>query len=172
MSTNALALSPASQLPARVTGRPGEWARDFAIVGGISALLAPLFAFSGPAFPVAAMFWGTLTGLAIGRLLPDVLERVRGRLPIPVLLTLGVPIGAFWGGITGFAAGLSLGSLELAVFGGLCASIAGAFQFGWLWFPYTFLTVIGRSRWPVVAASAVVAPALGWLAIFALMLVL
>ncbi len=167
MQQTALVAGP-PQFPARVTGSPRRWALDFAIIGGVTSVLAPLFAFGSPVFAVAAGFWGAATGMAIGRLLPETLERVRGRFPIPVLLALGVPIGAVWGGVTGALAGLTLGSADTALFGAMVASVAGAVQFGWLWFPYTFLTVLNRTTIPVVAAACVVAPTLGWLGIMAL----
>lgn len=152
-----------------VTGQAKDWARDMAIVGGVTAGLAPL-----PAIPLGATAGfiagtaaaGLLTGAALGAAMPGVLEWVRGRLPIPVLMMLGPIPGAVWGGIVGGVGG-ALSTVGVPV--GLCvvcAAIAGAMQFGLFWFPYTFQTVRGERRWPVVLAACLATPLIGLLTVF------
>ena len=162
-----------SQVP--VVGDTRTWSRDLALVGGVTGFAAPTAMFGwlvSPAFCVAAGPAGAAIGWALGRFIPWLLERVRGRVPIPVLLLLlGPALGAFWGGGTGLVAGLlaelwyaSTGS-EPALFAGtlpiLGASfglVAGAVQLGWFWFPYTFQTVRRAPRWPVMALAMLLAP--------------
>ncbi|MFT5679110.1 MAG: hypothetical protein ACI8RZ_000014 [Myxococcota bacterium] len=152
----------------QVTGRPAHWARDMAIVGGVTASLAPLPALAlgaTAAFIGGTAVTGAVTGAALGAVMPGVLERVRGRLPLPVLMVLGPIPGALWGGIVG-AVGFALSGvgvpLALCV---LCAALAGAVQFGLFWFPYTFQTVRGARRWPVVLGACAVTPMIGLLTV-------
>jgi hypothetical protein len=151
-----------------VTGQPREWARDMAIVGGVTASLAPLPALTLGAtagFIGGTALAGTLTGAALGAAMPGLLERVRGRLPLSILMVLGPVPGALWGGIVGAVGSVLSGvgtPLTLCV---LCAAIAGAIQFGLFWFPYTFQTVRGARRWPVVLAACLATPIIGLLTV-------
>src|SRR5690606_13681978 len=109
-----------------VTGEPGRWARDFAAIGPASGLLAPfallLFA---PAYPLLAALVGGAGGWLLGRTLAPTLERVRGRVPLPLLGLAALPVGALWGGLAGFVAGLPF-ELGTALLGGAVAAVAGA----------------------------------------------
>ncbi|MDG1479789.1 MAG: hypothetical protein P8R54_09365 [Myxococcota bacterium] len=154
-----------------VTGEPRVWARDMAIVGGVTAFLAPM-----PALPLATMWFigattvtGAVTGAAFGAAMPGALEVLRRRLPLAALLAFGPIPGALWGGIVGaLGFGLSGGVAPLAVCV-LCAAIAGALQFGLFWFPYTFQTVRGAPRWPVVLGACVLTPLIGVLTMSAVL---
>ncbi|MCB9695384.1 MAG: hypothetical protein H6738_01200 [Alphaproteobacteria bacterium] len=156
-----------------LAGPPTRWARDWALIGLASGALAPiglgmLSSPGGQAFVVAAGLVGMMVGGLIGALAPAALERVRGRLPIPALLMLGLPLGAIWGALAGLAGGLAVGDsnfLDFAVFG---AAVAGAAQLGATWFPYTFLSVLQRRTWPVVLLSVLAAPLLGWVGVILL----
>lgn len=154
-----------------VTGEARVWARDMAIVGGVTAFLAPM-----PALPVATMWFigattvaGAVTGVALGSAMPGALEALRRRLPLATLVALGPIPGALWGGIVGaLGFALSGGVAPLAVCM-LCVAIAGALQFGLFWFPYTFQTVRGAPRWPVVLGACVLTPLVGVLTISAVL---
>ena len=95
-----------------VTGQPRVWARDMAIVGGVTSLLAPLPATilgATAGFIAVSAVTGALTGAGMGAAMPGLLERLRGRLPIPCLLALGPIPGAVWGGVVGSVGGLLSG---------------------------------------------------------------
>ena len=147
-----------------VTGQPRVWARDMAIVGGVTSLLAPLPAIllgATAGFIVVSSVTGSLTGAAMGAAMPGLLERLRGRLPIPLLLVMGPIPGAVWGGVVGLMGGLLSGvSVPLTV----CvaaAAVAGAIQFGLFWLPYTVQTVRRGSLWPVVLGACLATPLIG-----------
>ena len=154
-----------------VTGEPRVWARDMAIVGGVTAFLAPM-----PALPLATMWFigattvtGAVTGAALGAAMPGTLEFLRRRLSLAALVAIGPIPGALWGGIVGaLGFALSGGVTPLAVCV-LCAAIAGALQFGLFWFPYTFQTVRGAPRWSVVLGACVLTPLIGALTVAAVL---
>ena len=166
------ATSPSPTGPYLV-GRPHQWARDFGVIGLFSGTLAPATLAMVCGWPVVAAsgFVGGCGGALLGAMAPSMLERVRGRVPLPALLLLGLPIGAVWGASSGFAAGLTYQLLSgdtvvLPPFlWAWVAAMAGAMQLGLVWFPYTFLRVLDKPTWPVVAASCAGSAALGPLAI-------
>ena len=154
---------------ARVTGVPALWARDMAIVGGVTSGIAPMPALALGAtagFIGGTAVAGALTGAALGAMMPVALERLRGRLPLSVLMVLGPLPGALWGALVGTAgfylSGISSTPLVLCVG---CAALAGAIQFGLFWFPYTFQTVRDGRRWPVVLGACLGAPLIGVLTV-------
>jgi len=159
-----------------VVGEPRTWSRDLALVGFVTGFAAPAACFGwfvSPAFCVLAAPVGGAIGALLGRAMPGLLDRVRGRVPIALLLViLGPVLGALWGGMTGLGAGLAaqawyalvggtpaLFGPELPVVGAAYGTAAGAVQLGWFWFPYTFQTVRRGRRWPVLAAAMLLAPA-------------
>ncbi len=92
-------------------------------------------------------------------------------------MLLGFPLGFVWGAVTGGSGALmaqAMGLTASMVFGGPellvlmtgVAGLAGALQFGLLWFPYTFQTVRRGRRWPLVVGAVLVTPVLGWAAVF------
>lgn len=157
---------------ALVTGRPRVWARDMAIFGGVTCVAVPgiLHTFAPDLYFVWAGLAGMLTGGVLGLVMPRALEALRGRVPIKVLVTLGFPIGAAWGALVGLLASAPYGfSGSVVALGVVCASLAGAVQFGWWWFPYTFQTVRGRRTWPLTVVAVLATPVLAWLAFAAAM---
>lgn len=157
--------------PVRVTGRPSSWARDGAIVGAVTGYVGPaavLFGLSLHPWLVACTAAFALGGALLGLVMSWVLERLRGRVPLPVLgVTLpvvAVATGSLWAATAGWLVGAPVALA--ATFGG----IAVAFQVGMFWFPYTVLAVLGGRRWPVVAAACVVSPFLGLLARWAFLM--
>ncbi|MBX2803198.1 MAG: hypothetical protein KTR31_36295 [Myxococcales bacterium] len=158
-----------AELPARVTGRSVPWARDLAIVTGASAYLAPWLVWGAWSMSTIAGVCGVLTGVAIGVTTPWLLERVRGRVPLPVLAALGFGVGAAWGAGVGAFVGIMGPTLLGPTNTALAAAMIGSVQLGLFWFPYTFLTVLGRPTWPVVVASSALAPVVGWLVFSALL---
>jgi len=158
-----------------------RWALDFALVGFVS----PFFAIQGVdfgagLFGVSFLITSSLVGAGSGALLGLGLRRTLGgrlgRTPIGALLLLGVLTGFLWGASVGVA-GAGAQPIGLATradvlfLAGMVAGIAGAFQFGWFWLPYTILTARGRSSLPLVLLAAALAWGLGWLGIFTLALI-
>ncbi len=177
MST-ALTSHPSTTMPGSryLVGSPGIWARDWAIIGAGTGVLAPLGVIAlsmEPGllpFAAGAGVAGGAAGAVLGATAPRLLERVRGRVPLPVLMLLGLPLGATWGVIAGGLGALWLPGMELAlvVIAAAIAGVAGAIQLGLTWLPYTVAAVTRRPVWPVVLGSVLVAPAMGWAALLAL----
>jgi hypothetical protein len=156
--------------PQRVTGREGDWARELALIGGTTSLVAPAMAIPlmvSPWFALVAGLVGAVSGAMLGATMPTVLDAMRQRVP-PGLLLLGFGpvVGAMWGAsVGGIAATLVPGHpLELAV---ASAAIAGALQLGLCWLPYTMLTVLQKRRWPAIVTAIVGTPVVGLLTIVA-----
>ena len=152
-----------------VTGVPMVWARDFALIGGVTSLVAPLLGMGfgvSAAYVATATAAGAATGGALGAAMPTLLERVRGRVPLWVLALLGPVLGAAWGATVGATADVlsGTGMLQLSL---ITAGTAGAVQLGLTWFPYTFQTVRGGRRWPVVLGAMFVAPLAAFISIIA-----
>lgn len=149
-------------LAARRTGSPLTWGRDLALIGGVSSFVLPSM-MVGPLVPAAFPWWaaaaGAGTGLLLGLAAPALLDLVRGRVPLLVLVLLAPLVGAAWGGLSGSLAGAAVGG-DSALLGLLAGSTAGAVQLGIWWFPYTFQTVLQRRRWPVVLACVLTTPLL------------
>ena len=155
-----------------VTGQPQVWARDMAIVGGVTSLLAPLPAIalgSNAPFIVITAVTGCLTGAALGTAMPGLLERVRGRVPLAVLMALGPLPGAVWGGVVGTMGGAFSGVMVPMWLCMIAASLAGAIQFGLFWFPYTFQTVRGARCWPVVLGACLATPIIGLITVMTIL---
>jgi len=159
-----LALPTGRLVSARLTGSPLRWGRDMAVVGGATGLIGSL-AITGLAFPpfaVAAAIVGAGAGLLLGIEMPEFLESARCRLS---LITIGfrcVLAGAATGGFVALVAAHAAG--EIFLMPSVVAMVAGGMQLGWLWLPYTILTVLQRPTWPLVLAAVVAAPVVGWLA--------
>ena len=179
--TTALTKQSASP-PAQITGSAKHWARDMAIVGGVTSFIAPMSALllSSSAqfmlfdlmlsYAMVASFLGAASGALLGLAMPTYLNLVRKWLPLPVLFVGHPIIGAIWGGTVGLLAAIPSVGVVLGVLPALLGAIVGALQFGWLWFPYTFQTVLDGRRWPLVALSGVVALVAPWLAYLVLLL--
>ena len=86
------------------TARRANWARDFAVVGGVSSFLAPIL-ITGTALGMITLFVTTAAGALSGALLGGLLRRpLRGALgsaPWPLLVLLCLGIGACWGALVG-----------------------------------------------------------------------
>lgn len=159
---NPIALSP-RLLPTRITGPVGPWIRDGALVGLATGYIGPAAVAFGWTFhpwllacALSFASGGALLGLAI----PAALERVRGRVPLPILALLipmlALPVGAAWAAAAAAMVGAPVALA--ATFG----AVALAVLLGLFWFPYTVQAVLGGPRWPIVAAASVLAPPLGF----------
>lgn len=140
-------------------GRAAEWARDLALVGGVTATIAPLLTLDARhavRFAPAAVIVAVATGLALGRVAPSLFSRHVRRLPIPLLLGAGFGLGAFWGAAAGLAGALASG-LTPGYWTGV-AGRCGAMVLGILWLPYLLAHVRGRATWPLVALACVLGP--------------
>lgn len=127
------------------------------------------------AYPVAASGLGAASGYLGGLAAPSVLERLRKRLSLKAITALALLAGGLWGAAVGAAATLVVWPAPAFtppfVIGALLGAPVGAMALGLLWLPYTMQAVLGGRRWPVLAAAAVMAPALGvtsWLCFQAL----
>lgn len=143
----------------RLTGRPRVWARDMALMGGLSSALVPtlLVVFVPWPYPLIAGALGLGSGAVLGAGMPAFLNWVRRFAPPWGLLLASPFLGLVWGGGTGALAGLAFGT-NAAMLGLVAGGIAGAVQLTLWWFPYTFQTVRGARTWPVTLASVVALP--------------
>ncbi|HHO53888.1 MAG TPA: hypothetical protein ENK18_24205 [Deltaproteobacteria bacterium] len=159
MST--LVQSPRLPLATSLTGSPLRWGRDLAIVGGMTGFAAPagVYGLSLEPFTLTALTTGLVCGMLLGIEMPAFLESARRRVSLTGIAVRCVAVGAAVGAFIGFVAAQAAGEIFLAPF--VLAGIAGALQLGWLWLPYTVLTVLERPTWPVVLGACVVAPLLG-----------
>lgn len=130
------------------------FARDFALVGALSSLLAPALVVRGAfglGYLAASTAAGLLFGALVGALTATVLGRL-GRVPLSLLFLAGPTLGLAWGAAVGASSGLVLPedwwTVSMAF-----ASVCAAVQFGWFWLPYTVRRVRGKSAWPLVVLA-------------------
>lgn len=126
------------------------WIRDLSLVGGASAVGAPLVAAIGSgmireswtwAYVVAAGLAGLLSGALLGWLTPRLLRRWLGRWPRAAFIVAGIAAGGLWGALVGAVAGLVGGHaaeagrfmLAMAGLSAVVAAPVGALQLGWFW---------------------------------------
>ena len=138
-------------------GTPTEWARDLALVGGVTTLalgaVTPLAWTTVSATALLAMIGGALLGATFPRLLH---RRVR-RKPWLLLAAAAVGLGACWGGAAGLigawltGGGSWIDATELA-------GTATAAQLGWLWLPLVLRRARGRSSLGYVLAACAASP--------------
>lgn len=151
-----------------LTGSPLPWARDFAVVGGVTGFAAPYVVITDLPFAAAAGLAGAALGLVLGALAAPFLERARHRVPLLLLVFAAPFVGAVWGGLSGVAGGLVGGRMfagESVELGLVMGAAAGMVQLGWMFLPYTLVAVMKLPRWPVVLAASVAAPVFGFLAV-------
>ncbi len=151
-------------------GTPTRWARDMALVGGVSGFAAP-FAVLGQhtelaIFSPVAGVLGGLTGAALGFVLPRILAGPLAKRRVASLLLGGVLAGGLWGALVGtLASVIALGSGFLLV-SAVLAGIGGAVQFGWVWLPYMMRSARRQRTWPVLLGACLLAPLLGHIALW------
>lgn len=157
-------------------GSAWPWVRDLTLVGGASAVGAPLAAMvmSGlvrepwaSAYLAAAGVAGLATGALLGSLTPRLIRWKLGRTPRALFIAAGVAVGALWGGIVGAMAGMVVSPVAfVAVFSALLAAPVGALQLGWFWLTAAQRRVRRRPVAKHLVAAALVAPtvgaAIGW----------
>lgn len=161
----ALVQSPPRPLTPNLTGSPLRWGRDLAIVGGMTGFAAPasVCGLSFDPFTLTALTTGLVCGMLLGIEMPAFLESARRRVSLAGIAVRCVAVGAAVGAFIGFVAAQAAGEIFLAPF--VLAGIAGGLQLGWLWLPYTVLTVLERPTWPVILGACAVAPLLGPIAV-------
>lgn len=171
MST-AVAARPTTEL---LTGRPEQWATDGALLFGltpwISVLLWALHAqwlHSAGWVSLAIVPWGEILGLSLcmgaagavgGWLLPVVLERLRGRVPLWLIAPLV--------GTSATALAMGAGAVSVGLFGSeallalvAAAAVGAVATVGWL--PYTVAMVLRGPARLVLGAGVLVALPLAW----------
>ena len=160
------------RLSGRSVGTGAAWARDLAIVGGVSSFAAPVWFVGnlGWGYVWAAALFGALGGAALGAVMPWLLTKPLRRFRIAALLALGPLLGFAWGALTGLlAAPLLAFSHAGPLVSALVARIAGIIQFGWFWLPYAMSHIRGRGTRRLVLAACLVGPMLGPASVFTLL---
>jgi hypothetical protein len=163
MATNQLTRTAS----AIAVGSHRHWARDFALIGGVTGLVAPMAvvpSIVSSGYLGAAAVVGALSGAFLGTAVPAALSRL-GNVRLPVLLMGGLGVGAVWGGVVGAAAALAA-EPALVALSVLLAGIAGTLQFGWIWLPYVLRKIRGKRTWPLVVTALAATPALGWASVW------
>ena len=167
-TTTTTASIPHPDVPVHATdpaheakGQALAWARDFAIVGGVSAFITPFVmagAFVGARYLVFAAAGGIVGGFVLGLLFAHLTGASRPdarRLPLWVIALVAPLLGGLWGASVGLVAALGLGrgSWDLVAMSMTLAAIAGALQLGWFWVGYLFARSRRHPTWPVVVAA-------------------
>lgn len=177
--------------PVSVAAEPpyrASWARDFAVVGGVSSFLAPvLITGTGLGWPtlLATTAAGALSGAGLGAALRRPLrgrgERGAGGLvdlPWPLLVVLFLAVGACWGALVGAVGATVLsvtlgGTLrhgeltEVYVYFMGFAAVAAAAQLAWFGVVYARVDRARWETWPLLVAACGT-PFLGWIALHVL----
>lgn len=159
--------SPVS-LPARVVGSPLLWALKGAQLGATAMLtllaIAAIAVGEVPPLVGVALFTvaPTVVGGAFGAVAPAVLERLRGRVPLWLLVPAQGVVGAAGGCLAALGRELLFGwhppdrSLWL-----IAGALVGGVTVAIWWLPFTVATVLGR-RWPVTTVAGVLGPLSVW----------
>lgn len=178
MRSNAPILRPPSESWLDHRGRVGsirQWSRGAATLGALLGGLVPLsatLALGGgnsllwsvlmlAPFHMASALVGGAAGLLAGLVEPALLDRLRGRIPLPMIALLQTIIG----GLSGSAAGAAWGgalmlfvaepALSVAgIFAGLGALVGAVAALVW-WLPFTVAIVLGQPRLAGLVTSAV-----------------
>jgi hypothetical protein len=146
-------------------GRAAAWARDLAMVGAATSLLAGL-GIERHLEPVIVVATGV--GAAVGALFGVGFRRLLLawlRLPIVAWVPISLVLGAAFGGSTGLLAGTLTGETHGTALLTVLAAIAGALQLCWFWLPYAVRAGRGKSTWPLVAAAVVLGGPIGYAAL-------
>jgi hypothetical protein len=165
--------------PPRTSPPALAWARDFAIVGGVSALLTPFImagAFVGARYLLFAAAGGVIGGFVLGLVFARATggqrpEDDRSKLPLWVIALWAPLLGGLWGASVGLVAafGLPHPGVELIGASMMLAAIAGALQLGWFWAAYYFARARRAAAWPVVVAACLL-PIVGTATLYAVAL--
>lgn len=158
------------ELKAARIGSDGQWARDLAIVGGMTSFLTPALLIGtglGWSYLCATALAGASLGAGVGWWCARLLSDRLAQLPIWSLLLLAPILGGFWGCLTGAFAALWATAPGLVGVSALVAAVAAAFQFTWFWLPYLLLRHAGRSVLPLIIGACCL-PLLGYFALLGL----
>lgn len=141
------------------------WARDFAVVGGLTGFLAPFAIFQQLLYALLTGFGGALGGGLLGLFSAWLLSGNARRWSPLAFLPLGLVVGALWG-VSAALPTVVLGT-EVLFWSLLVAGFAGAVQLAWLWPLYCHRRLAGRSTAALVVLSSLVGGSLGWLTVLA-----
>lgn len=158
----------------RLVGTPLHWASHAGALGAALGALSPLALllptkivpslYETAGYSLISSLVGGSIGAGLGLLVPGLLDRVRGRVPLPPVVLMASGTGTLAGALSGyswwwasFAAHQYLLSLDLSplfvVFGAVIGAVAATL---W-WLPLTVAIVVER-RWPVTAAVGIGLP--------------
>ena len=152
------------------------WARDWAILGGLTCALAPMpfVVWLSDAhlmgFLIVVTSLGTTTGALVGLLVRLFLGRAPKRSWVALSAIFCPPALAVWGSTVAGAAAATL-ELELIPYAMPCGSVAALVQLSWFAPLYAWLALRGYPRWPVVlTVGTIVAPIAGFLGMVAVLI--
>lgn len=147
-----------------------RWARDFALVGVTVGALAPFFVIFDPGFAALSGLAGGASGALVGTASAWSLERVRGRVPLAIIVPLMAIVGSLWGAFAGACGGVgSIGiGIDAVPLGFVLGATTGMVTLGVGFLPYLMVSVRGSSTLPVVALGVLASPTLGWAGLMAL----
>lgn len=159
-------------------GGAAAWSRDLAIVGASTSFLA-LFALDWRvhADVVGAGLVGGVVGALFGVVLRRLLLAWLHR-PIVAWIPISLILGAILGGTIGVVTSLVVPDPVGRVFrigwhaAGMFGALAGALQLSWFWLPYAVRAGRGKSTWPIVTAAVVIGGALGYAALYLMILII
>lgn len=150
-----------------------SWAKDWAICGGCSGLLAPVgmgLPLVEPAYCLLTCAIGAVSGAALGPAVLAALTRLRSRWS-PPLWTLGLALGGVWGATVGGLAGALVDHgtpLEVAALGAAFGAISGAVQLTWFLPAYVWARLRDQPG-SVLTLAGLLAVGLPWMGLLALL---
>jgi hypothetical protein len=138
------------------------WARDWAVIGGVTSWIAPRMEVLGQSwFAVTCGVLGAASGAVVGLALFALLSRAPRRTWVSLCLTVVPLILGAWGA-TVATVGAWFHHPDLFLLGMPCGSVAAVLQTAWLAPLYVIVARRGGVRLPVVLAASVVgAPLVG-----------
>ena len=145
-----------------------RWAVDWALVGALSGVFAPLpmHVFGGVnhaelvTYQLHAATVGSLTGLAVGLGLAAALGRAPARTRAALGLVSSVAVGS-WGALVAGLPSFAVQGGDFVPLAFPCGGIAGMLQGVWLVPLYVLAERYALPRWPLVLGAGVGAPVLG-----------
>lgn len=153
-------------LPFTQTQPRWPWARDFALIGGLTGFLAPFATIHEFTYSSLTGLGGALGGGLLGLFSAWLLSGEARRWTKVALVPLGLVMGCLWG--LGAALPTVVLGTDVLVISLILAGFAGALQLAWLWPLYWHRRANGRSTMALVVFSSLLGGGLGWLGVLVL----